>query len=124
MSARPRLQWRALRGDPAAMRPPLNHNEAAASLRAGRRGGPALAFAECVVVAGIAFRGVNTSLLDGFDIAFTKLLFNEFLGAAVEFYPYPDTSSLCARPLCTPALRVLTQSRGSSQLHWLAQRRV
>lgn len=60
---------------------------------------PAPAFADCVVaVAGIVFRGVNTSLLDGFDVAFTKLLFNEFLGSAVEFYPYPDTSSLCAPP--------------------------
>ena len=49
---------------------------------------------------GIAFRGVNTSLLDGFDVGFTKLLFNEFLGAAVEYYPFPDTSSLCAPSLC------------------------
>ena len=50
-------------------------------------------------VQGIVFRGVNTSLLDGFDVAFTKLLFGEFLGTAVEFYPYPDSPSLCAHPL-------------------------
>ena len=51
------------------------------------------------------FRGVNTSQLDGFDVAFTKLLFNEFLGAAVEFYPYPDTSSLYASQLQASAPR-------------------
>ena len=45
--------------------------------------------------AGFVYRGVNTSLLDGFDVAFTKLVFGEMLGAAVEYYPYPDTSSLC-----------------------------
>lgn len=38
---------------------------------------------------------MNSSLLDGFDVAFTKLLFTEFLGADVNFYPYPDVSSLC-----------------------------
>lgn len=44
---------------------------------------------------GIAYRGHNVSLLDGYDIGFTQLLFSEYLGAAVEYRPYPDYSSLC-----------------------------
>lgn len=43
---------------------------------------------------GIVFQGVNVSMIDGFDIAFTRLVLQDYLGAAVAYLPYPDTSSM------------------------------
>lgn len=63
------------------------------------------AHAPCLRVAGNVYRGLNISLLDGYDVAFTKLLFTEYLGVDVEYFPYPDTSSLCVRRRCPPAQR-------------------
>ena len=45
---------------------------------------------------GISFTGLNVSKITGFDIAFSRLVLESYLGMKVSYLPYPDTSSMCA----------------------------
>jgi hypothetical protein len=43
---------------------------------------------------GVVFSGANASAIDGYDVAFAKLLLGEMLGVTPAFLPYPDSSSM------------------------------